>query len=138
VSNHGGRQLDGAPASIDTLPAVAGAVAGRIPILLDGGVRRGADVVRAIALGARACLVGRPGLWGLAVAGGAGVRHVLEIYRREIDRVMGLCGLHSIGEINAELLLRGTGTLERAPHSTQLTSAATTEKFPDLTGISRG
>jgi isopentenyl diphosphate isomerase/L-lactate dehydrogenase-like FMN-dependent dehydrogenase len=104
VSNHGGRQLDGAIASLDALPAVAEAVAGRIPVLVDGGVRRGSDVVKAIALGAAACLIGRPQLWGLAVAGEAGVAQVLDIYRREIDRVMGLCGLRSIAEINRNLL----------------------------------
>jgi isopentenyl diphosphate isomerase/L-lactate dehydrogenase-like FMN-dependent dehydrogenase len=100
VSNHGGRQLDGAPASIDALPAVADAVAGRAPVLLDGGVRRGADVVKALALGATACLIGRPHLWGLAVGGEAGVAAVLDIYRREIDRVMALGGwdkLEAIG-----------------------------------------
>lgn len=104
VSNHGGRQLDGAPASIDALPAVADAVAGRIPVLLDGGVRRGADVAVAIARGATACLIGRPQLWGLAVAGEAGVAHVLEIYRRELDRVMGLCGVARIADIGRELI----------------------------------
>ncbi len=104
VSNHGGRQLDGAPASLDALPAVAAAVAGRIPVLLDGGVRRGADVVKALALGAAACLVGRPQLWGLAVAGEAGVAHVLDIYRREIDRVMGLCGVSRLADIGPDLL----------------------------------
>ena len=104
VSNHGGRQLDGAPASIDALPAIAGAVAGRIPVLIDGGIRRGADVVKALALGATACLVGRPQLWGLAVAGEAGVAHMLDIYRREIDRVMGLCGLSRIADINRDLV----------------------------------
>ncbi len=81
VSNHGGRQLDGAPASIEALPAIAEAVAGRVPLLLDGGVRRGVDAVRAIALGARACLIGRPQLWGVAVAGEDGVAHVLDIFR---------------------------------------------------------
>jgi len=106
VSNHGGRQLDGAVSSIEALPGVAEAIAGRVPVLLDGGVRRGADVVRAIALGARACLIGRPWLWGLAVAGEAGVAHVLDIYRREIDRVMGLCGLGCIAEIGEDLLIR--------------------------------
>ncbi len=106
VSNHGGRQLDGTPASIDALPGVVDAVAGRIPVLVDGGVRRGVDVVRALALGAAACLVGRPQLWGLAVAGEAGVAHMLDIYRREIDRVMGLCGASRIADINSELLLR--------------------------------
>lgn len=106
VSNHGGRQLDGAAASIDVLPQIAEAVDGRIPILLDGGVRRGGDVVRAIALGATACLIGRPQLWGLAVAGEAGVGHVLEIYRREIDRTMGLCGVRSVDEIGADIVMR--------------------------------
>jgi len=104
VSNHGGRQLDGAPASLDALPAIVEAVAGHIPVLLDGGVRRGSDVVKALALGAAACLVGRPQLWGLAVAGEAGVAHVLDIYRREIDRVMGLCGVSRLADIGHDLL----------------------------------
>jgi L-lactate dehydrogenase (cytochrome)/(S)-mandelate dehydrogenase len=104
VSNHGGRQLDGAPASLEALPAVVEAVGGRIPVLLDGGVRRGADVVKALVLGAAACLVGRPQLWGLAVAGEAGVAHMLDIYRREIDRVLGLCGISRIADIDRTLL----------------------------------
>ena len=107
VSNHGGRQLDGAAASVTALPAIVAAVAGRIPVLLDGGVRRGSDVVRALALGARGCLIGRPQLWGLAVAGEAGVAQVLDIYRREIDRVMGLCGFRSIADIDRSCLLTG-------------------------------
>jgi isopentenyl diphosphate isomerase/L-lactate dehydrogenase-like FMN-dependent dehydrogenase len=110
VSNHGGRQLDGAAASLDALPAVVDAVGGRIPVLVDGGVRRGADVVKAIALGAACCLVARPQLWGLAVAGEAGVRHVLEIYRQEIDRAMGLMGARSLADLGAYCLLRlGSG-----------------------------
>ena len=104
VSNHGGRQLDGAPASIDALPAVVAAVDGRMPVLVDGGIRRGVDVVKALALGARACLIGRPQLWGLATAGEAGVAHVLEIYRREIDRAMGLCGVTRLADIGPDLL----------------------------------
>jgi L-lactate dehydrogenase (cytochrome) len=104
VSNHGGRQLDGAVSSIEALPEVVNAVGGRIPVLLDGGVRRGADVVKALALGAAACLIARPQLWGLAVAGEQGVARVLEIYRSEIDRVMGLSGLRSIAEIGPDLL----------------------------------
>jgi isopentenyl diphosphate isomerase/L-lactate dehydrogenase-like FMN-dependent dehydrogenase len=79
-------------------------VGGRIPVLLDGGVRRGADVVKALALGATACLIGRPQLWGLSVAGEAGVAHVLEIYRREIDRVMGLCGITATDQITSDML----------------------------------
>ena len=92
VSNHGGRQLDGASSSLEALPAIVDAVQGRVPVLMDGGVRRGADVVKAIMLGAHAVLIARPQLWGLAVAGQAGVAHVLDIYRSEIDRVMGLLG----------------------------------------------
>jgi isopentenyl diphosphate isomerase/L-lactate dehydrogenase-like FMN-dependent dehydrogenase len=106
VSNHGGRQLDGAASSLDALPAVAQAVAGRIPILLDGGVRRGSDVLKALALGATACLIGRPQLWALAVAGEDGVSHLLDIFQREIDRAMGLCGLRSLDEVGPDLLIR--------------------------------
>jgi isopentenyl diphosphate isomerase/L-lactate dehydrogenase-like FMN-dependent dehydrogenase len=110
VSNHGGRQLDGAPGSLDALPLVIEASGGRIPVLVDGGIRRGADVVKALALGARACLIGRPQLWGLAVAGERGVAQVLDIYRREIDRVMALCGLRSLAEIGPDILLRRNPT----------------------------
>jgi L-lactate dehydrogenase (cytochrome)/(S)-mandelate dehydrogenase len=105
VSNHGGRQLDGAIASLDALPRIVEATGGRIPVLLDGGIRRGADVVKAIALGATACLIARPQLWGLAMAGEAGVAHVLDIFRREIDRTMGLCGLTRVAEITPSLVL---------------------------------
>ena len=106
VSNHGGRQLDGAVSSLEALPAIAEAVAGRIPLLLDGGVRRGSDVLKALALGAQACLIARPQLWGLAVAGEAGVAQVLEIYRRELDRAMGLSGIARIAEIGPDLIHR--------------------------------
>ena len=106
VSNHGGRQLDGAAASVEALPAVVEAVGGRVPVLVDGGIRRGADVVKALALGASAALIGRPQLWGLSVAGEAGVAQVLDIYRREIDRVMGLCGVTRIADIGPGLLYR--------------------------------
>jgi L-lactate dehydrogenase (cytochrome)/(S)-mandelate dehydrogenase len=106
VSNHGGRQLDGAASSLDALPGVVDAVGGRIPVLVDGGIRRGGDVVKALALGAAACLIGRPQLFGLSVAGEAGVARVLEIYRQEIDRAMGLCGVTSIAAIDKTLLLK--------------------------------
>jgi L-lactate dehydrogenase (cytochrome)/(S)-mandelate dehydrogenase len=106
VSNHGGRQLDGAPATVDALPDIVAAVGGRIPVLIDGGIRRGSDVVKALAMGAQACLVGRPQLWGLAVAGEAGVAHMLGLYRREIDRVMGLCGITSIAGIDRNILFQ--------------------------------
>jgi L-lactate dehydrogenase (cytochrome)/(S)-mandelate dehydrogenase len=106
VSNHGGRQLDGAASSLDALPGIAAAVDRRIPVLIDGGIRRGSDVVKALALGAAACLIGRPQLWGVAVAGEDGVARVLEIYRQEIDRAMGLCGVTAIAGIDQSLLLR--------------------------------
>jgi L-lactate dehydrogenase (cytochrome)/(S)-mandelate dehydrogenase len=105
VSNHGGRQLDGAASGLDALPAVLDAVGGRIPVLVDGGIRRGSDVVKALALGAKACLIGRPQLWGVSVAGEAGVARVLEIFKQEIDRAMGLCGVTRIEQIDRTLLL---------------------------------
>jgi 4-hydroxymandelate oxidase len=92
VSNHGGRQLDRAPASLDALPEVVDAVSGRCLVLMDGGVRRGIDVVTALALGARAVLVGRPVLWGLAVDGENGVRRILELLRDEVELALRLLG----------------------------------------------
>ncbi len=106
VSNHGGRQLDGAAASLDALPAIVAAVDGRIPVLLDGGIRRGGDVVKALALGATCCLIARPQLWGLAAGGEAGVRHVLELFRREIDRVMGLMGASTVAALGPDCLMK--------------------------------
>jgi isopentenyl diphosphate isomerase/L-lactate dehydrogenase-like FMN-dependent dehydrogenase len=95
VSNHGGRQLDGVAATLDTLPEVVEAVGERCEVLLDGGVRRGTDVLKALALGARAVLVGRPALWGLAVAGAEGVQRVLELLRAEIELGLVLLGCAS-------------------------------------------
>jgi isopentenyl diphosphate isomerase/L-lactate dehydrogenase-like FMN-dependent dehydrogenase len=109
VSNHGGRQLDGALATIQALPTIVAAVEGKIPVLLDGGIRRGADVFKALALGAAACLIARPQLWGLAVAGEAGVAHTLELLRREIDRVMGLIGAARISDIGPDDLFHMRG-----------------------------
>jgi L-lactate dehydrogenase (cytochrome)/(S)-mandelate dehydrogenase len=106
VSNHGGRQLDGAASGLDALPAILDAVDGRIPVLVDGGIRRGGDVVKALALGAKACLIGRPQLWGVSVAGEAGVARVLEIFKQEIERTMGLCGVTRIDQIDQTLLLK--------------------------------
>ncbi len=105
VSNHGGRQLDTALATIDALPEIAEAVAGRGAVLLDGGVRRGTDVVKALALGAQAVLVGRPVLWGLAVAGEAGVRDVLELLRAELDLAFALCGVRNVEEVTRDLVV---------------------------------
>jgi 4-hydroxymandelate oxidase len=104
VSNHGGRQLDTAPATCEVLPHVIDLVGHRCEIYVDGGIRRGSDALKAIALGARAVLVGRPMLWGLAVAGEQGAAHVLEILRRELDEAMLLCGCTKLSDINATLL----------------------------------
>jgi 4-hydroxymandelate oxidase len=104
VSNHGGRQLDGSPATAVVLGPVAEAVDGRIEVLVDGGIRRGADVLRALALGARAVLVGRPILWGLATAGEHGARAVLETFRTEIDHAMALTGCACVTDIARDLL----------------------------------
>ena len=95
VSNHGGRQLDTTPATLDRLPVIAEAVDGRIPILLDGGVRRGTDAAKALALGAQAVAIGRPVLWGLAVAGEHGVRRILELLRIELANALTLLGVDS-------------------------------------------
>jgi 4-hydroxymandelate oxidase len=108
VSNHGGRQLDAAIGALDALPAVVDAVAGRAEVLVDGGIRRGTDVLAALALGARAVLIGRPILWGLAVGGEAGVRHVLELLHAELGRDLLLCGLGSPAEVDRSLIVPAT------------------------------
>ena len=105
VSNHGGRQLDGAQASLRALPGIVQTVRGRVPVLLDGGVRRGSDVFKALGLGATAVLVGRPQLWGVSVAGQAGVAHVLDVLAGELDRVMGLAGVTEASRIREAGLL---------------------------------
>jgi len=104
VSNHGGRQLDGVPATLDVLPEVAAAVAGRVPILLDGGVRRGRDVLAALALGADAVLLGRPILHGLAVDAAQGVTDVLNVLLGELTDAMALAGLGALADIGPELV----------------------------------
>jgi 4-hydroxymandelate oxidase len=104
VSNHGARNLDTLPATIDALPGVTAAVRGRIPILLDGGVRRGTDVLKAIALGASAVLIGRPYLFGLAIAGAAGVAAVVRILRNELEAALALTGRPSIAAIDKTVL----------------------------------
>jgi 4-hydroxymandelate oxidase len=104
VSNHGGRQLDTAPATCEVLPLVVDAVGDRCEVYVDGGIRRGSDVFKAIALGARAVLVGRPILWGLTVAGEQGAAHILEILRRELDEAMLLGGCTKLSDIDASLL----------------------------------
>lgn len=106
VSNHGGRQVDGALASLEALPAVVQAVEGRIPVLLDSGIRTGADVYKALALGAVAVLVGRPYVYGLAIAGEEGVSEVLRNLLADFELTMGLAGCRHLGEIRQERLLR--------------------------------
>ncbi len=105
VSNHGGRQLDGGAATLRLLPAVVAAVQGRVPVWVDGGVRRGADVVKALALGAQAVLVGRATLYGAMAAGGPGAQRALTILRDELERTMRLCGVTCVADIGPDLLL---------------------------------
>jgi lactate 2-monooxygenase len=107
VSNHGGRQVDGAIATLDALPAVVEAVDGRIPVLLDSGIRSGADIFKALALGARAVLLGRPYVYGLALAGEAGVREVVTNFMADFDLTMGLAGCRSVSDITSEMLVPG-------------------------------
>ena len=106
VSNHGGRQLDSTLGSLDALPEVVAAVRGRIEVYLDGGIRRGTDVLKALALGAKAVFVGRPVLWGLALGGADGVRAVLDELRTELDTAMALAGCATLKDIESSLVLR--------------------------------
>jgi len=115
VSNHGGRQVDGAIATLDALPAVVETVDGRVPVLLDSGVRGAADVVKALALGASAVLIGRPYVYGLAVAGEAGVREVIENFVAELDLTLGLAGASSVGDLSPETLAPAPPQGVRAP-----------------------
>jgi len=106
VSNHGARQLDGAPASLDALPPICEAVAGRCEVLMDGGIRWGQDVLKALGLGARAVLVGRPILWGLAVGGEAGVKRILDLLREELANAMALAGCPDVSSLPTDLVRR--------------------------------
>jgi 4-hydroxymandelate oxidase len=106
VSNHGGRQLDGAIASLDALPAIVDAVGGRTEVLVDGGIRRGTDVLKALALGARAVLIGRAAAWGLAVGGQAGVDRVITLIRDELSRSMAILGVTAVDRITGEHIAR--------------------------------
>jgi 4-hydroxymandelate oxidase len=104
VSNHGGRQLDGVPAAIDVLAEVVEAVQGRVEVLMDSGIRRGTDVLKALALGAKAVLLGRPYIWGLAVDGEAGVTRVMGILRQELELAMALAGCPTVAQIDGALI----------------------------------
>ncbi len=105
VSNHGGRQLDGAPSSISMLPQVADAVGADVEVLFDGGIRTGADIMRALALGARACLIGRAYVYGLGAGGEAGVAKAIEILKKELDVTMALTGVNRIADIGRHLIV---------------------------------
>jgi L-lactate dehydrogenase (cytochrome) len=107
VSNHGGRQLDGAPSSISVLPAIADAVGADTEVLFDGGIRTGADIMRALGLGARACLIGRAYIYGLGAGGQAGVAKAIEILKNELSVTMALCGVNKVSEIGRQVLVGG-------------------------------
>jgi 4-hydroxymandelate oxidase len=106
VSNHGGRQLDGVIATLDALPDVVGAVNGKIPVLMDGGIRRGTDILKALAYGAKAILVGRPPLWGLGAFGQPGVERVLWMLGAELKLAMALAGKPTLASIDRSLVRR--------------------------------
>ena len=109
VSNHGGRQLDHLPATINALPAIVDAVGDRVEVLFDSGVRRGTDILTALALGARAVLVGRAHLYGLAAAGEAGVRHAVDILSEELRTAMALSGVIDLSNLDRNLVRRRNG-----------------------------
>jgi L-lactate dehydrogenase (cytochrome) len=108
VSNHGGRQLDGAQSSIEALPAIVDAVGKQIEVHMDGGIRSGQDVIRALAMGAKGVYIGRPFLYGLGAMGEAGVTRCLEIIRNELDLTMAFCGLRDVQHVDRNILLPGT------------------------------
>src|SRR5689334_19489339 len=104
VSNHGGRQLDGAPSSIEVLPEIVDAVGSKMEIMFDGGIRSGQDVMRALALGAKSCMIGRAYAYGLGAAGQAGVEKAISVIAKELETTMGLCGVNTIAEIDDKVL----------------------------------
>ncbi len=114
VSNHGGRQLDGVPATLDALPGVVAAAGGRTEVLLDGGVRRGTDVIKALALGARAVLIGRPYVYGLIVGGERGAGAILDVFRQEMDRALTLMGVARVADLDPSCLV-APGSTEASP-----------------------
>jgi L-lactate dehydrogenase (cytochrome) len=106
VSNHGGRQLDGAPSSVAALPAIVDAIGDKCEVWMDGGIRTGQDILRAVALGAKGTLIGRAFLYGLGAGGEAGVTKVLEILHKELDLTMALCGRSKLSEVDESILIR--------------------------------
>ncbi|MET7355803.1 aminotransferase class I/II-fold pyridoxal phosphate-dependent enzyme [Streptomyces mirabilis] len=138
VSNHGGRQLDGAPATLEVLPEIAQAVAGACPLLLDGGVRRGADVLTALSLGADAVLLGRPVLHGLAVNGAQGVEHVLSLVAEELTETMALTGTGSVGDAGPDLVAGSASSLSDPPQGTSPRRTRPQRPVPGEDGRSTG
>ncbi|MEJ2434803.1 MAG: alpha-hydroxy acid oxidase [Pseudolabrys sp.] len=114
VSNHGGRQLDGAPSSISALPAIADSVGNDIEVLFDGGIRTGADLMRAMGSGARGCLIGRAYIYGLGAGGKAGVKRAIEILKNELSVTMALCGVNKISDIGPQVLIGGAASAPAA------------------------
>jgi L-lactate dehydrogenase (cytochrome) len=106
VSNHGGRQLDGAPSSIEVLPPIVDQFGHRIEVMFDGGIRSGQDVMRALALGAKSCMIGRAYIYGLGAYGGPGVAKAIDIIKNELSTTMALCGVNSIAEIDHHVLAK--------------------------------
>jgi L-lactate dehydrogenase (cytochrome) len=104
VSNHGGRQLDGAPSSIEALPEIVDAIGSQMEIMFDGGIRSGQDVMRALALGAKSCMIGRAYIHGLGAFGGPGVAKAIDLIANELKVTMGLCGVNTIAEIDDHVL----------------------------------
>jgi L-lactate dehydrogenase (cytochrome) len=119
VSNHGGRQLDGAPSSISALPAIADAVGADTEVLFDGGIRTGADILRALGLGARACLIGRAYIYGLGAGGQAGVAKAIDILKNELSVAMALTGINKISEIGRQVIVGGEGKKKPAARKRQ-------------------
>jgi L-lactate dehydrogenase (cytochrome)/(S)-mandelate dehydrogenase len=125
LSNHGGRQLDAAPSPIDVLPSIRAVIDHRVELLVDSGVRRGSDVVKAFALGANFCLFGRPWLYAAAAGGAAGLEKTVQIMRREIDLVMGQIGCNGLGESNIETFAASPArepVILGMPHTTNVDS----------------
>jgi L-lactate dehydrogenase (cytochrome) len=108
VSNHGGRQLDGAPSSIAALPSIVQAVGDKIEVLMDGGIRSGQDVIKALALGAKGVFIGRAFVYGLGALGEAGVTKCLELIQKELDVTMAFCGLRDVKQVDRTILVPGT------------------------------
>jgi len=102
VSNHGGRQLDSAPAPVDCIPAMRDAIGDDLELIVDGGIRRGTHIIKSIALGANACSIGRPYLYGLAAGGEQGVERALHLFKEEVERSLALMGCRSIAELSSE------------------------------------